>query len=210
VVAVHLDVRVRTYEAYEASLRVHLVPELGDLYLSEITRRTIDAFVADRLSGGPAYQERLRLAREAEAKLAKERGATRGRSSSAVVRARSRRRSRRFARCSATPSSGSTSRPTRRSVSSARAFLGRKMHLLGPDEIRRLLEKLDGQGRVAILTALTTGMRRGELFALRWGDVDWFSKRIWVRRNVRLGVDAEPLLCEVAEADLHRPPELAP
>jgi integrase len=27
-------------------------------------------------------------------------------------------------------------------------------------------------------------MRRGELLALRWGDVDWFSRRIWVRRNV--------------------------
>lgn len=41
------------------------------------------------------------------------------------------------------------------------------MHFLGPDEIRKLLEKTEGAGRVAILTAVTTGMRRGELLALR-------------------------------------------
>jgi integrase len=36
-------------------------------------------------------------------------------------------------------------------------------------------------------------MRRGELLALRWGDVDWNSRRIWVRRNVnRHGDFQEP------------------
>ena len=29
-----------------------------------------------------------------------------------------------------------------------------------------------------------TNRRRGELLALRWGDVDWNSRRVWVRRNV--------------------------
>jgi integrase len=31
--------------------------------------------------------------------------------------------------------------------------------------------------------AATTGMRQGELIALRWQDVDWTAKRIRVRRN---------------------------
>jgi integrase len=67
------------------------------------------------------------------------------------------------------------------------------MHVLGPAEIGKLLEKAEGAGRVAILTAVTTGIRRGELLALRWGDVDWFSKRTWVRRNVnRHGQFQEP------------------
>jgi integrase len=35
-----------------------------------------------------------------------------------------------------------------------------------------------------LLLAITTGMRRGEILALRWGDVDWGGRRIWVRRSV--------------------------
>jgi integrase len=37
--------------------------------------------------------------------------------------------------------------------------------------------------RVMYLTAAMTGMRQGELFALRWRDVDWSARRIRVRRN---------------------------
>jgi hypothetical protein len=66
------NVKVRTYEAYETSLRVHLVPEFGDLYLTEISRRAIDSFIADWLAGGPGFQERVRQARDLEAKRAKD------------------------------------------------------------------------------------------------------------------------------------------
>ena len=65
------NVKVRTFEAYEGSLRNHVVPEFGDLYLTQISRREIDAFVADWLAGGPRYRERLRLALEQEADAAK-------------------------------------------------------------------------------------------------------------------------------------------
>lgn len=37
--------------------------------------------------------------------------------------------------------------------------------------------------RAMILTAAMTGMRKGELVALRWRDVDWPSMRIRVRQN---------------------------
>lgn len=66
------NVRSRTFETYEGALRNHLVPEFGDLLLTQITRKTIDAFIADWLAGGARYQERLRLARELEAKQARE------------------------------------------------------------------------------------------------------------------------------------------
>jgi integrase len=62
----------KTYEGYEGVLRLHLVPEFGDLFLSEITRKTIDAFVADWSAAGPRFQERVRRAREQEAKAARE------------------------------------------------------------------------------------------------------------------------------------------
>jgi integrase len=44
----------------------------------------------------------------------------------------------------------------------------------------------DALGRVdraLYLTAAMTGMRQGELFALRWMDVDWLAHRVRVRRN---------------------------
>src|SRR6266705_3446932 len=38
------NVRSRTFETYEGALRNHLVPEFGDLLLTQLTRKTIDAF----------------------------------------------------------------------------------------------------------------------------------------------------------------------
>lgn len=42
------------------------------------------------------------------------------------------------------------------------------------------------------LTAAMTGMRQGELFALRWRDVDWSAPRIRVRRNYVRGEFGTP------------------
>jgi len=63
--------------------------------------------------------------------------------------------------------------------------------------------------RAIFLTAAMTGMRQGELLALRWRDVDWQAKRIRVRRNYtrghwstpksRSGERAVPLSRRVAE-----------
>ncbi len=65
-----------------------------------------------------------------------------------------------------------------------------------PEEIRFLtLEEVDlllahvlpglyaDSDRELLLTAIMTGMRKGELVALRWRDVDWAAGRIRVRRN---------------------------
>ena len=50
---------------------------------------------------------------------------------------------------------------------------------------RKLLEKNDsGLYKTAFLTAILTGVRAGELWGLKWGDLDWNSKRLYVRRSV--------------------------
>jgi integrase len=41
-------------------------------------------------------------------------------------------------------------------------------------------------------TAAMTGLRRGELLALRWSDVDWLASRIRVRRNYVRGAFGTP------------------
>jgi integrase len=46
--------------------------------------------------------------------------------------------------------------------------------------------------RVMYLAALMTGMRQGELLALRWRDVDWSAQRIRVSRNYVNGTFGTP------------------
>ena len=54
------------------------------------------------------------------------------------------------------------------------------------DELPRLFAALEERGsvyRVLFEVALKTGMRQGELLALRWGDVDLVHSVIHVRRT---------------------------
>ncbi len=44
--------------------------------------------------------------------------------------------------------------------------------ILGPDEARRLLGAASPEIRPVLIVALGTGMRRGEILALKWADVD--------------------------------------
>jgi integrase len=52
------------------------------------------------------------------------------------------------------------------------------------DEGPRLVEGSDGIWRTMILVALRTGLRHGELLALRWQDVDLVAGRLMVRQAV--------------------------
>jgi integrase len=55
------------------------------------------------------------------------------------------------------------------------------------DSLLRLAAKHEPGFRPALLAGLHTGMRRGELLALRWEDVDSTRGRVYVRRAARLG-----------------------
>lgn len=56
----------------------------------------------------------------------------------------------------------------------------------------RLVAAAQGELRTMILVALRTGMRHGELLALRWQDVDLVAGRITVRQNVVRGIIGTP------------------
>src|SRR5262249_17617511 len=60
------------------------------------------------------------------------------------------------------------------------------------EEAKRLVDAAEGQLRTMLLVALKTGMRHGELLALRWQDVDLVAGRIVVRQNVVRGVIGTP------------------
>ncbi len=56
---------------------------------------------------------------------------------------------------------------------------------LTPDEVRLVADGMDRpEERALILTAAMTGLRLGELLALRWRDVDFGLQRIHVRRSL--------------------------
>ncbi len=50
----------------------------------------------------------------------------------------------------------------------------------------------DGEWRTMVDVALRTGMRQGELLALRWEDVDLKAHRVTVRRQVSRGIITKP------------------
>src|SRR5215469_200850 len=60
-----------------------------------------------------------------------------------------------------------------------------EMQTLTTEQAQRLLAVAKGHRLEALLTlALATGMRRGELLALQWKDLDWKSGSLQVRRSV--------------------------
>ena len=54
---------------------------------------------------------------------------------------------------------------------------------LSPDDEARLLDTLPGWFRPLVILALHTGMRRGELQALKWQDVDFNAGTLRIRRD---------------------------
>jgi integrase len=56
--------------------------------------------------------------------------------------------------------------------------------ILTSSEVQSLLANLRGRERTLVLLAVTTGLRRSELFALKWKDIDFHAKQIHVTRSI--------------------------
>lgn len=55
---------------------------------------------------------------------------------------------------------------------------------LTPMQIKRFLDECSPRWRLFFAVALDTGLRRGELVGLRWGDVDLLQRILYVRRSI--------------------------
>jgi len=60
--------------------------------------------------------------------------------------------------------------------------------VLEPYEVSNLLKELDPPYRLLVLLDVTTGLRRSELFALKWGDIDFPTLTININRSIYEGV----------------------
>jgi integrase len=152
---------------YESILRVHLIPFFGDQPLKEIDTTRVEAFVYLKQSEGKAPKSILNYL---------------GVLSGIFGHARKR------GWCNHNPVS---------LLEKPRVPRDTDIRFLTLPEIEAILEatahtELGRTDRLVFLAAAMTGMRRGEVVALRWQDVDWTARVIRVRQNFTRGEFGKP------------------
>ena len=157
-----------TIEGYSYWLRIHIIDHFGPTPVSEITRDDVRAFAAALERKGLAPKSRATGLSVLHSLIE-----------------------------FAIDEEWAKENPVKRVAKPATAVADPDIHFLETEEVEALLRGVpdDGLGRVErvmYLTAAMTGMRQGELFALRWRDVDWGARRIRVRRNFVRGEFGTP------------------
>lgn len=151
--------RPTTLTTMRSIARTHVIPNLGDLKLGEATAEDVERMLRVMRSNGRAPKTRVNALVLAGQVFghAKKRGWCRENPCDQVER----------------PKLEETA----------------EIRFLEPEEVAALLRAVPedttfgATDRVLYLTAVMTGLRQGELLALRWLDVDWTAGRVRVRRN---------------------------
>jgi len=167
----HLDALGRkraTLEAYESIVRVHLAPFFAGRALSSIEPEDIEQFIAVCRASGHAPKSTLNYL-----------GVLHSVFDFALRR------------------KWVTSNPCKLVDKPRTMDADPDVRYLDAEELAVLLaavpdDDLGRVERVMYLAAAMTGMRQGELLALRWQDVDWVAQRIRVRRNYVRGEYGTP------------------
>ena len=146
--------RIGTYIRYRGLLSNHIIPALGSIKLQKPSPQHIETFYAHKQDEG-----------QSASSISSMHGLLHQALKQAVRRNLVARNA-----CDAV----TLPRKSRHEVTS-----------LTKEQAQTLLEAVRGQRLEAILAmALTTGMRRGELLALQWQDIDWEGGSVQVRRSV--------------------------
>ncbi|MBR0730378.1 site-specific integrase [Bradyrhizobium japonicum] len=154
-----------TLTYYRQHLELHIIPLLGAVKLSRLTAPMVRAF-EDKLARDRS-QAMVRKARGSLGAIladAQERGLV-GQNVVRNLRARRRR--------------GNEARADKRQ----KGKLKIGVHIPAPDEIRALIQALDGRWRPLLLTAIFSGLRASELRGLRWSDLDLKAGELHVRQR---------------------------
>lgn len=80
-----------------------------------------------------------------------------------------------------------TADPTREVRNVPKARKTRDIHLLSPEQVADLLAASPDYWKPLFQTAVSTGLRRGELFGLTWADVLWTERKVVVRHQLQDG-----------------------
>jgi integrase len=148
------SVRKSTYDRNESLCRVHLIPSLGRKKLKTLSAADVAGFYRSRLDSGCSAAS-VRKMHETLHKALKQ-----------AVRW------------------GYMTKNPANDVDTPRVHT-EEVHPLTRDEARRFLKVVRGDRLEALyVVALHTGLRQGELLALRWEDVDIEEKTLTVRRTI--------------------------
>jgi len=157
-----------TLEGYESFLRIHLAEYFADKPIDQITKRHVEAFTAHQLRKGQSVKS-----------VRNHLGLLHSIFDFAIRR------------------DWVLSNPCKLVDKPRAAEAGADVHFLDQTELDALLGEMpeDDLGRVdraMYITAAMTGLRQGELLALRWSDVDWSAQRIRVRQSFVRGQFGSP------------------
>jgi integrase len=159
-------VRPKTYRSYEQLMRVHVIPALGKIPLTKLTPQRLQALYAERLASGRSQTTVRHI--HAVLHTALEQAVRWG----LVARNVS-------------------------DLVDAPKMRRQEMLVLNGEQARTFLSVAQGDRLEALyVAALTTGMREGELLALRWRDVDLDVGHLQV--------------CNTLQKLPGQPPEIAP
>jgi len=146
------SVRPITFESYERLIRVHVVPTLGRVKLKSLSPAHLQGLYRDRLDAGLSPSTVQRI--------------------HAVIH-RALKQALRW---------GLVARNVSEATDPPRAQR-KEIRPLTPEQVRALLKTAHGDRLEALyMLAITTGLRQGELFGLRWEDVDLGTGKLSVRQ----------------------------
>jgi integrase len=179
-----------TLDNYRAILRAHLLPRFGDTDVGRLRQDQVEAFAVDMLREGKAPRTRANALKLLSQILS-------------YAQAKG--------WCQTNPCA---------LVPRPRVHHSADIRFLDRDELEAFIAAVDTSAepygrtdRALFLTAAMSGLRHGELLALRWRDIDWKATRIRVRRHYvrghwgtpksRSGERSVPMAARVAEELRH-------
>ena len=161
------NIRTSTQSGYEDRIRLHIKPELGEIPLNRLTQNDLQQFYARLKNSGRKtrteyYGEGLsdRMVRMCHATC---RSALQRAVQDGLIRTN--------------PAEGCKLPPKK----------AREMQVLARDELQRFLIQAKAEGYYELfLLDLATGLRRGELLALQWDDLDFETGILTISKQVSL------------------------
>ena len=159
------QIRPTTQANYEAKIYQHIIPELGKIPLNQLAQKDLQQFYARMKTGGRLIRTEQFGKGLSDSMVRGLHAACRSALEKAVQEELIR----------TNPAVGCKLPPKR----------GREMQVLGREELQRFLIQAQTEGYYELfLLDLCTGLRRGELLALQWDDLDFKSGTLTVNKRV--------------------------
>jgi integrase len=189
-----------TLYGYRSILDAYLLPAFGDTLLEQITTASIEAWRSELESVSEARRVDRQRARGGEHRPASPRALSNSTKNRIMVMLHGiLKRACKIYGLPANPASGIERHPVR---------LTGDIDVFSPEEVWALVRAAASEQDAAIfLTAAFTGLRRGELIALRWRDVDFTGSVLRVRASYAGGALTAPKSGKVRSVPLA--PEVA-